>query len=130
MKSKSAAQSILTCLLVGLAFAASSSPARAQTPTTTWIGGSDGNWFNNANWDNGYPVYYSTDALINNGGKAEINTPGATARNLILGTGPGDSGTVSVDGQPRERYQRRRAAPGPALRAPSAFPSAMAAQAR
>ncbi len=113
MKNKSAAQSILTCLFIGLGFAAHSSPARADTPTTTrWIGGSDGNWFNNANWDNGYPVYYSTDALINNGGKTEINTPGATARNLILGTDPGDSGTVSVDGTTQGTLSTTPGCPG------------------
>ncbi|MDQ6760144.1 MAG: hypothetical protein M3Z32_09810 [Acidobacteriota bacterium] len=95
MKNKSAAPSILICLFIALTFAAYSSPAWATT--TNWTGASNSDWFNPNNWDNGIPTYLK-DAFINNGGKAAINSPGATARTLTLGAGAGDSGTVVVDG--------------------------------
>lgn len=41
---------------------------------------------------------FSTDAFINNEGKAQIYQAGATARTLTLGASAGDSGTVIVDG--------------------------------
>ncbi len=94
MKNKSALQSILICLFVVLAFAAYNSPARADS--TTWTGGS-GDWFTDANWTNHVPGP-STDAFINNGGNATINSSNASAHSLTLGLNPGDSGTVSVDG--------------------------------
>lgn len=89
--------SLLIGCLVALAFA---SPAFAQTPTptprTTWTGISD-SWFSCGKWDNGCPNA-STEALINNGGKAAISTTGATAYALVLGENAGDSGQVDVNG--------------------------------
>ncbi len=97
MKKTSAIPSVLICLFTALTFAVSSPAARASNPTTTWIGASNGDWFNPGNWNNGVPDY-SKDAFINNGGRAEINHSGATARTLTLGEAPGNAGTVSVDG--------------------------------
>ncbi|MFZ3374381.1 MAG: hypothetical protein WA183_02390 [Chthoniobacterales bacterium] len=101
MKNKSASQPALICLFAVLTFAICSSPALAQTPTptpTTWTNATSGDWFNGANWDNGVPTC-SIDALINNGGKAEISNPNTTAcaQSLALGLNLGDSGTVTVD---------------------------------
>lgn len=97
MKNKSPSQSVLICLFVVVAFVAYNSPARAAADTTTWTGAVSGDWFDEGNWDNGVPTS-STDAFINNGGKAQINSTGATARSLTLGASIGDSGTVVVDG--------------------------------
>lgn len=90
---KSVSQSALTCLFVVLTFAVCNPSAQANT--TIWIV-SSGDWFSAANWNNGVPDINS-DAFINNGGKATIAQP-AVARSLTLGSAPGDSGAVSVDG--------------------------------
>lgn len=98
MKNKSASQSVLIGLFVVLAFAICNSSALAQTPTparTTWTDGT-GNWFTDSNWDHGQPNP-STDAFINNGGRAAIANL-ATTRSLTLGDSQGDSGTVKVYG--------------------------------
>jgi hypothetical protein len=96
MKNKSASHSALIGLFVVLAFAFCNSPARATT-TTTWID-TVGDWFNAAKWDHGVPTS-TTDALINNGGTAQINSPGnANAASVTLGLNAGDSGALTVDG--------------------------------
>src|ERR1700681_446429 len=95
MKKKSTLQSVLICLFAVLTFAVYASPAQADT--TTWTGASDNNWFNDANWTNHAPTS-TTDAFINNGGKAQIYTPGATARTVTIGAAPGNSGGLVVDG--------------------------------
>jgi T5SS/PEP-CTERM-associated repeat protein len=74
-----------------------SQPPRADATTTTWIcAGTTGDWFNPANWSNGVPNS-SKDALINNGGQAQINSFGAAAHFLTLGLNGADSGTLAVD---------------------------------
>ncbi len=78
MKNKSASRSVAICLFIILASSVRSSPALANS--TTWIG-SSGDWFSAANWNNGVPTA-STDASINNTGKAQINSSGATAQSL------------------------------------------------
>jgi T5SS/PEP-CTERM-associated repeat protein len=64
--------------------------------TTTWTDGV-GSWFLGTNWNNGEP-HSMTDALINNGGTAQItaNAPMAEALSLTLGLNAGESGTVQV----------------------------------
>jgi T5SS/PEP-CTERM-associated repeat protein len=94
MKNKSVSQSALIGLFAVLTFAVCSSPAQATS--TTWTGTS-GDWFTGTNWSNGVPTC-SLDAYINNDGKAEINSSGATALSLTLGANTTNSGTVSVDG--------------------------------
>jgi fibronectin-binding autotransporter adhesin len=93
MKNKPASQSVLIGLFAVLTFALCSSPAQATS--TTWTGTS-GSWFTGTNWSNGVPTS-TTDASINNAGKAEISSSGAVANTLTLGYDTGDSGTVSVD---------------------------------
>ena len=95
MKNKSVSRSVLIGLFVVLTFAVCNSPARATT-TTTWTD-RIGDWFSAANWSNGVPTF-STDALINNGGTAQISRSGANAASLTLGLNAGDSGSVTVDG--------------------------------
>ena len=64
---------------------------------TTWTGAVDNDWFEPGNWDPGIPDA-STNALINNGGTAQIapKLQTAVALSLTLGQNVGDSGTVSV----------------------------------
>src|SRR2546430_3043957 len=95
MKNKSASQSVLVCLFTVAAFAVYSSPAEADT--TTWTGASSTDWFNDANWTNHVPSS-STDAFINNGGKPQINSSGATARSLTLGLNAAQSRTLTGNG--------------------------------
>jgi T5SS/PEP-CTERM-associated repeat protein len=94
MKNKSVAPSLLTGLLVALTFAASSSPARADT---TWAAALGGDWLTSMNWSNGVPGT-STDASINNGTTAVVDKQWAVARKLTLGAATGDSGPLLVDG--------------------------------
>ena len=113
MKNKSPSHSFLIGLLIALAFAVSSSPARADS--TYWTGAVSNNWLTEpsaspapgspGNWTNGVPNS-CTDAFINNGGKAEIDSSSpvlARARSLTLGEGaPGggapQAGTLVIDG--------------------------------
>jgi T5SS/PEP-CTERM-associated repeat protein len=64
--------------------------------TTTWTDGVS-SWFLGTNWNNGEP-HSMTDALINNGGTAQIsaNAPMAEALSLTLGLNAGNSGSVEV----------------------------------
>ena len=71
-----------------------SAPAFAQT--TVWTDGT-GNWFTPANWSAGVPNA-NTDALINNGGNAQITSSGAAAGEVEIGVGVQDSGTLSTSG--------------------------------
>lgn len=102
MKHKST--SVLIGLFLVLAFALCNSSALAQIPQTHWtnLGTPNHDWFLSNNWDHGVPDS-STDAYINDGGQALINTDptgglGATARTLYLGFNQGDSGSLQVDG--------------------------------
>ena len=95
MKNKSVPQSVLICLFIALAFAVYNPPARADS--TTWTNLSTGDWFTGANWSNGVPDCMK-DASVNNAGKAQINSSGATALSLTLGLNAGQSGSASVDG--------------------------------
>ena len=79
-----------------------SAPALAQIPTpspsTTWTGGV-GDWFNETNWSNDTVPNASLNALINNGGTAQITSAEAgVAETATLGLNLVDSGTVTVDG--------------------------------
>ena len=72
--------------------AAVSAPAQAQV--RTWVDAT-GIWVNNNNW---FPAAVPTpadDAVINNGGTAQVIGP-ASANTLILGLISGGSGTVTV----------------------------------
>jgi len=64
---------------------------------TTWTGAIDNNWFTAGNWSHGVPTA-GTDAEIDNGGTANIDSAGAVACDLILGFNAADTGYVSVNG--------------------------------
>ena len=71
---------------------------------STWTNPSLGDWFIAGNWDTGVPNS-STSALINNGGTALLNAPGAAASDLLLGFVPdaatgGGNGTLLLSGTP------------------------------
>ncbi|HZJ15744.1 MAG TPA: hypothetical protein VFD27_11895 [Chthoniobacteraceae bacterium] len=66
---------------------------------TSWIDGV-GDWFNFFNWSNGVPNSGSAtsfDAQINNGGIAQIFSPGASVRRITLGNLSGQGGGLLVD---------------------------------
>jgi T5SS/PEP-CTERM-associated repeat protein len=79
--------------VAGLVFSASS----AVAATTTWTLNGTGSWFTAGNWNPGEPDP-STDALINNGGTAQIilDFGQAVAQSLTLGLNPDQWGTVEV----------------------------------
>src|SRR2546425_1182686 len=68
-------------------------PALAHTVWTDGIG----DWFTPSNWSAGVPNFVD-DAEINNGGTAQIGSPGAKAGNLYLGVGTFDSGNLLISG--------------------------------
>jgi T5SS/PEP-CTERM-associated repeat protein len=81
-------------LITTLAFLLIAAPAFAQT--TVWTDGT-GSWFTSANWSEGIPNA-NTAAVINNGGTAQITSNSAAAREVQLGVGAQDRGTLSVSG--------------------------------
>ena len=98
MKHKSS-PSVLIGFFIVLVFAAYSSPVLAAP---TYWNVTAGDWFTSTNWSAGIPNC-SSDAYINNDGKAEIGISGAFARTLTLGENAAggsaaDSGTLVVDG--------------------------------
>lgn len=86
--------------IIGIAAAAvalvSAGPLAAchSTPPTEWVVGVE-DWFIAANWNHGVPTP-TNDALINNWGEANIDAPGATARDLKLGYTVDGGGTVTL----------------------------------
>lgn len=80
--------------IVFFLFATNLSMAAAQT---VWING-QGDWNDAANWSAGVPTAI-IDAEVNNGGEAQLFFPSSgTTRDLTIGSGANDSGTVHVDG--------------------------------
>ncbi len=101
MKTTSLAQLIFISCICSLTFTFFGESALAQgptpTPATHWIDG-DGDWFVNANWDNGQPnCSVPMTAYINNGGGANIND-GTCANSLVLGNSAGETGSTMVAG--------------------------------
>ena len=69
---------------------------RAPAQIDLWRGGSNQEWFSDANWTAGIPGT-TTNADINNGGSARIANFGtAYALSLNLGRGAGQSGTLTT----------------------------------
>jgi T5SS/PEP-CTERM-associated repeat protein/autotransporter-associated beta strand protein len=70
-------------------------PMGLQGQTTQWTAGT-GDWFTAGNWNNGVPNAVSSDAIVDNGGTAQIATGGAAETfELTVGTNNG-SGTVQI----------------------------------
>ncbi len=83
-------QIVLTTLLIGLI------AAQAQAVDTYWQVGT-GNWGTGSNWNNGEPTDIDY-AYINNGGTAQITSSDEVCRDLYLGEGSGESGSVTQTG--------------------------------
>lgn len=79
-------------------FVAATSAVRAGGETT-WTDGT-GDWFNPANWSAGVPAT-NGNARVNNGGTAQVTSPGAAAATVDLGVGAADTGNLSVSGAGR-----------------------------
>ncbi|UCE60006.1 MAG: hypothetical protein JSU63_21505, partial [Phycisphaerales bacterium] len=74
-----------------------SEQASSKTRAVTFWQGGTGNWSTGSNWDNGEPT--SADwAYINNGGTAQITNAGEACLDLMLGSAPGETGTVDMSG--------------------------------
>ena len=79
-----------------LAIAVSLPAGSVMAQESVWIGGL-GAWIIPTNWQFGLVPNASRNAVINNGGTANITFTGAAqARSLTLGVGVGQSGTVGV----------------------------------
>ena len=74
--------------------AAASVPAQAQVKT--WID-TTGNWITGTNWAPAGVPTPADDAVVNNGGTAQVTGP-ASANSLILGLNAGGSGMVTIGG--------------------------------
>ena len=74
--------------------AAASVPAQAQVKT--WID-TTGNWITGTNWAPAGVPTPADDAVVNNGGTAQVTGP-ASANTLILGLNAGGSGMVTIGG--------------------------------
>src|SRR4029077_19620702 len=93
LPARTGAKFVFSRLLAAIALvAAVSAPARAQV--RTWVDAT-GNWINNTNWAPAAVPTPADDAVINNGGTAQITGP-ASANSLTLGSIPGGSGTVTI----------------------------------
>jgi hypothetical protein len=82
--------------IVALSAIAASENCSAQT---AWTAGTS-DWFTPANWTLGVPSAASGtafDAIIANGGTAELSAPGASVRRLRVGLA-GGAGSLVVDG--------------------------------
>ncbi|MCE9613889.1 MAG: hypothetical protein K8T26_06400 [Lentisphaerae bacterium] len=67
-------------------------------PPPIWQPTGTGAWETGANWGGAVPALdaYNGNAVINNGGTAEITTPGQAAQSLTVGTNAAGSGTVHL----------------------------------
>ena len=81
---------ILTLVIVTLVLTGA---VQAQGDTTWQV--DVNNWSFAASWDNGEPAS-DVNAIINNDGTAEINQPGETCLNLLLGNLANFGGTISM----------------------------------
>ncbi len=84
--------SSLAGVIFGLAILAHATPSLAQVKT--WVDAT-GNWAVGANWSPAGAPGATSDAVINNGGTAQITTS-VTASRLVLGQNAGNSGTVTI----------------------------------
>ena len=73
----------------------------SPAPAADWLGTTSADWFTAGNWNPAGVPTSSTNVTINNGGTpnaATIDTAGAVAQLLTLGSATGQSGTLNVTG--------------------------------
>ncbi|MBU1698878.1 MAG: PQQ-binding-like beta-propeller repeat protein [Candidatus Eisenbacteria bacterium] len=96
MKRNSFVQYKMTMILFGVALLLLFSATAAQGVSTYWQAAT-GDWYNHSNWTDGIPSS-GDEAFINNGGTALIGSQVGSTRDLTLGAGIGESGTVEMNG--------------------------------
>ncbi len=90
----------LTMALLG-ATALTPVAASLALAQTTWTGASSTNWFTPGNWNPAGPPTSSNSAVVDNGSTANpavINSAGAAASDLTIGSSVGATGAVSITG--------------------------------